>query len=143
MSVGDLIWFNEGTQVGIISEILSDENLANQMGLDDIGIFICIDILSNKLHNDVFNPESLFINEGIEELDDTEKEKVKSLYKRLLAQFPSTVSYKCCRAGKIVPSFSDDFSQPYWMLALFNNDSSNEQLFIFDEIENRFELYKH
>lgn len=71
---GDVVWLNEGTQVGRVSEIIDDEFKVAKWGLKlgEYGVFICLDLSGNTLTNDVFQSEKQFADEGIGVLDDSE-----------------------------------------------------------------------
>jgi hypothetical protein len=71
---GDVVWLNEGTQVGKISEIIDDEFKVAKWGLEpgEYGVFICLDLSGNKLTNDIFQAEKQFVDEGIGVLSSSE-----------------------------------------------------------------------
>jgi len=64
VSVGDLIWWNEGTQKGRVALILETEEQKLEWGLSEYGIFIS-PTESEDLKPVVFYSEDSFDDEGI------------------------------------------------------------------------------
>jgi hypothetical protein len=115
---GDLIWFNEQTQIGRISFIV--ENAADLLAFDreEIGVFICFDVSGVTLTRDLFHGSSILADEGIRRLSDEEKLFVAKLRDKLNDQFTipeSELSYHVYRED------SDNTEEGYtynWMIRL-------------------------
>jgi len=63
--IGDLIWWNEGTCLGYVSEIIGDLNEVKHRGLDDMGIFISNDYTKREMEGSMYVELSDFEDEGI------------------------------------------------------------------------------
>ena len=71
MSVGDLIWWNEGTCKGRVAKIIESQDELKQYGLTNVGFFICADPSKQELTQDVFYEESDLVPEGIEKIEES------------------------------------------------------------------------
>ena len=81
INIGDKIWWNEGSNQGIVAYILEEEKHFTEWGLSlpgkesleqlesygisEKGIFICSNVHKKKLTPDVFYAEEDFEDEGI------------------------------------------------------------------------------
>lgn len=63
--LGDLIWWNEGTQRGKVALILETKEQQLEWGLSENGIFISANSTNKELSADVFCSEDSFEDEGI------------------------------------------------------------------------------
>ncbi len=81
ISIGDVIWWNEGSNKGMVAVILESDNDFESFGIgipgkesdeqlriygpSQKGIFICTNPDKDEITADVFCPEEDFIDEGI------------------------------------------------------------------------------
>ncbi len=63
--LGDLIWWNEGTQKGKVALIVETKEKQLEWGLSENGIFISVNYSNEELSADVFYSEDSFDDEGI------------------------------------------------------------------------------
>ncbi len=69
VSIGDLIWWNEGTKKGRVSLIVDTDEIRSEWGLDENGIFISANHMNSEMTSDVFYAEKDFEDEGIAKYD--------------------------------------------------------------------------
>jgi hypothetical protein len=118
---GDLIWFNEQTQIGRISCIV--ENAADLLAFDreEIGVFICFDVSGVTLTRDLFHGSSILGDEGVKRLSDEEIVFVKKLRDKLNDQFvilESELPYHVYRENLANPEEGNIYN---WMILLCNS----------------------
>lgn len=64
--LGDLVWWNEGTRKGRVAQIVSSKLQQKSWGLDEEGVFLCINEEAEELTCDLFQPLAGFEEEGID-----------------------------------------------------------------------------
>lgn len=72
VKIGDLIWWDEGTEIGRVALLITAEEDQLMYGQDERGIFIETDPLARRLYPVVFYPESMFEDEAIDVLTESE-----------------------------------------------------------------------
>lgn len=122
ISVGDLIWFNEGTQVGFIYEIIDDPET---WGLDEIGVMTQalhpIEVKEKENSPGLcFYPESCFRDEGIGKLTQKEKEGMNGAIQIALNRFQVSEPVFSVGAYKI-----EDSEREEWHIQLFENGNES------------------
>lgn len=84
--LGDWVWWNEGTNVGRVSEIVESSSDLKRWGLKEPGFFVCNNLFSQTLTQDVFTPVDLFESEGIGKVDPETVAAIHSLHEQLCRQ---------------------------------------------------------
>jgi hypothetical protein len=80
--IGDLVWWDEGAQVGRVAYLVSDADQMKSWGLHERGIFIDADAFSRRLECVVFYPLSSFEDEGIGILSAEEWAKWRNIVRK-------------------------------------------------------------
>lgn len=74
VSVGDWVWWNEGTAVGRIAKIINTSLLCAAWGVNEFGVFICATNVNSDVPTcDIFYSEACMLDEGICMLTSTDK----------------------------------------------------------------------
>jgi len=123
ITVGDLIWINEGTQVGFIYEIIEDPET---WGLDEVGVMTQVlhPIEVKEKENSpglCFYPESCFRDEGIGKLTENEKKEMNRAIQIALDRFQASEPAFTVSAYKKESSEDEE-----WRITLF--EDGNETL---------------
>lgn len=84
--LGDWVWWNEGTNVGRVSEFVQSSSDMKRWGLKESGFFVCNDLSSQTLTQDVFTPIDLFESEGIGKIAPETVALIKNLHDQLCQQ---------------------------------------------------------
>lgn len=134
IKVGDWVWWNEGSCVGVIAFIVEDEQSKDEWGLDQCGIFICNDLLGDLMTFDVFNSEADLEDEAVSRLAANEEREIRKVMEYVKKENPNLFNEKLRHAvrlstdaeGKVmweICQLDDNFSYPFYVIRL--EDSNN------------------
>ena len=90
LQVGDIIWWNNFSRIGRISQIVATDEMCHDAGVAERGIFLCIDLLGDFLTNDIYYRQSSFRENEIEILSHADKVILDKVTRQKLSSFKGT-----------------------------------------------------
>ncbi len=93
IALTDPVWWNEGANVGRVSQILEKKEQWNLWGLDEPGVFVCMDFSGKTMTDDVFISQKEFEVDGFEQMTLEEDGKIKEAHAKLCLINPNIKSF--------------------------------------------------
>ena len=125
IQIGDVVWINEGSQIGKVAEILDDANKAAlwELKKDERGVFFCLDPSKDEMSIDLYYSEKFLEDEGIEPLSRAELDIVDKLVRIANIEYPVSERHACALSFETQPN--DDHC---WIVSILNNGETVKEL---------------